>query len=150
MTIVTDPYTQLADILETVVTEEFADEPYLVCRHDRIHESLGNDGRTYVGISPDSEPSRDIELFVEVLIQFYGPWKEAVDPAQGADPRIMTNKAERLRRALSVERTVGLPGMWFFDVVNTRYPNDPTGNKTRFEMSITGRGNNTGLIETIG
>lgn len=149
--IVTDPYSEIAGIIETAIRAEFDDLlPYLAVEHDRIHESLGTDGRTYVGISPEDEFPSNIELGIEVLIQFYGPWNADVNPHQTVDPRAITNKAERLRQALQEVRTVGTPGVWFFDIGRTTYPNDPTGNKTRFELTVTGTGNNTGLVETIG
>lgn len=149
MTDVVDAYSLVANILEEVILDEFADEPYLSVRHDRVHESVGVDGRTYVGISPEDENNYNIETRLSILIQFYGPWKEAVDPLQIVDPREITNKAERMKQALQSVRTVGLGIAWFFDVVNVRYPIDPTGNKSRFELGIVVRGNNTGLIESI-
>lgn len=149
-TIVTDPYSQMADAIEAAVLTEFDDLTYLTVVHDRIHESLGSDGRYWVGISPDDEPSGGIDMSITATIQFYGPFHPDVDPFQQVDPRDITNKAERLRRALADVRTTGTPHVWFFDVVTTRYPEDATGNKTRFEMTVTGRGNNSGLVETTG
>lgn len=149
MTDVTDAYTVVANIIEQVVLTEFSDEAYLTVRHDRVHESVGVDGRTYVGISPEDEQNYNIESRMSILIQFYGPWQEAVDPLQIVDPRLITNKAERLKTVLQNQRTVGQGIAWFFDVTNTRFPMDPTGNKSRFEMGILVRGNNTGLIESI-
>ena len=147
---VTDPYTILANAIEEAVLNEFDDETYLTFHHDRLHESLGSDARTYCAISPETEPSDNIELRVEALLQWYGPYKLEINPKQEVDPRIITNKAERMRRCLEKIRTVASSEMWFFDVVTTRYPNDPTGNKSRFEMTIVGRGQNSGLVETIG
>lgn len=150
--IVTDPYTQMANVIETAILTEFDDMPYIRVVHDRIHESLGVDGVTHVGISPEDEPSGGIDLTITCLIQFYGPFIAEVDPDQQVDPREITNKAERLRQALAEVRTVGTPQVWFFDVDRTRYPSDATGNKTRFEMTVTGRGQNSAyqLTETTG
>lgn len=151
MTVVTDPYSILAEALETIITTEFADEPYLIFRHDRLHESLGSDGRTYAAVSPDEDEARNIESVMNATIQFYGPFKTEVDPQQQVDPRLITNKAERLKRALEQARvSVASQYIWYFDVTRTRYPEDATGNKTRFEMHIQSRGNNTALIETTG
>lgn len=149
-TIVTDPFTELSTAIENAVLDEFDDELYLSFQYDRLHESLGSDGRLYVAVSPETEPADNIELRVEATLQFYDHYNLEIDPRQAVDPRMITNKAERMRRALSEIRTTGTPYLWFFDVVNTRYPNDPTGNKTRFEMTIVARGGNAGLLETIG
>jgi hypothetical protein len=149
-TIVTDPYSQIADSIEAAILVEFDDLPYLSVRHDRIHESLGADGITYVGISPDAENANGIEQTTDVLIQFYGPWVADVNPEDQADPRVVTNYAERLRKALGGGRALGTSEVWYFTINSTRYPSDPTGNKTRFEMTITGRGDNIALLETFG
>lgn len=150
MTVVTDSYSTVANIIESVVLAEFADDPSLIVRHDRIHESVGVDLQNRVGISPEEETESGYESRMMILIQFYGPWYEDVDPLQVVDPRLITNKAERLKQALQNSRTVGMPEAWFFDITNVRFPNDPTGNKSRFEMGVSVRGNNTGLIETSG
>ncbi len=150
MTVVTDAYSTVANIIENVVLTEFSDEFNMVVNHDRIHESVGIDGVTRVGISPEEESESGYESRLAILIQFYGTWREDVDPLQVVDPRIITNKAERLKTALQAQRTVGASEAWFFDVTNIRFPADPTGNKSRFEMGVSVRGNNTGLIETLG
>ena len=149
-TTVTDPYTVLADAIEDVVMAEFDDEAFLVFKHDALHESLGTDGKTYVGVSPEDEQTFNIELQIAVRLQFYMPYIADVDPFQEVDPRIITNKAERLRQALGRARIVATGDVWYFDVDRTTYPKDATGNKSRFEMSIVGRGNNSGLVETTG
>jgi hypothetical protein len=148
MTVVTDPYTLLANALEVVIQTEFSDIQYLIIRHDRLHASLGTDGRTYVGIYPEVEETRGIELVGQCTIQFFDPYKADIDPQQQVDPRIIANKAERLRRALASARITGDAGVWYFDVVMTRYTTDATGNKSRFEMTVQSRGNNSALIET--
>ena len=37
---------------------------------------------------------------------------------------------------------------WFYHVTGTSYPEDPTGNQTRFEMEVLAKGWNSGLVET--
>lgn len=147
-TTVTDPYSILAEAIEVVVNNEFSDIAYIQVVHDRLHESVGHDGKTWVGISPVNERTRGIDMYQTVLVQFYMPFVPDVDPWQHIDPRNATNKAERLRRALASARVVGQPGVWFFDVDDVAYPNDATGNKTRFEMTVVGRGQNSALVET--
>lgn len=147
-TTVTDPYSILAGAIEQVVAFEFDDEQYLTFRHDRLHASVGTDGRTYVGVFPTAEDTARLELGLSVTIQFYGAYQADVDPFQQVDPRVITNKAERLRQALAKARITGMQQVWYFDVVATRYPPDATGNMTRFEMVVTSRGNNSALLET--
>lgn len=130
--------------------DEFDDETYMIFNRDRLHESVGGDGRLYVAISPEIDRDDRVELTMEMTLQFYDAYSLEIDPTQTVDPSLITNKAERMRRALAAVRTTGSEHLWFFDVINTRYPNDPTGNKSRFEMTIRARGNNSGLIETIG
>ncbi len=149
-TTVIDPYTLMANAIETVAMAEFSDEPFLVFHHDAIHESLGSDGRTHVAVSPETQPTRNIELEIEVRLQFYGPYTPDVDPFQTVDPRVITVKAERMRQALGAARIMATGEVWYFDVDTTSYPADPTGNKSRFEMTLIGRGNNSGLVETTG
>lgn len=147
---VTDPFTELALVVENAVLDEFDDETYMIFNRDRIHESVGSDGHLYVAISPDIDRDDRVELTMEFTLQFYDSYNLEIDPTQTVDPSLVTNKAERMRRALAAVRTIGSEHLWFFDVINTRYPSDPTGNKSRFEMTIRARGNNSGLIETIG
>lgn len=148
---ITDPYSVIATALEQVIAMEFTDETYLEFKYDRIHESLGFDKRTHVAVSPEGELTGGVDLTVEVLLQWYGPYSPDVDPNQQVDPRVITQKAERLRRAISTVRvSAGNDHVWYFDVVRTSYPIDPTGNKSRFEMTIVGRGQNSGLVETTG
>jgi hypothetical protein len=149
--VVIDPYTQLANAIETALVAEFSDIAYLQFHHDRLHESLGADGITHVAVSPEMDTAeRAGTLAHQVYIQFYGPFVAETNPHQEADPREITTKAERARQALQDIRTLGLPEMWFFDVMEIAYPNDATGNKTRFEMTIRAWGNDTGLVETTG
>lgn len=149
---VSDPYTELSDVLEEVVTEEFSpDHPYLDVRHDRLHESLGTDGRTYVGLFPSpSNFTNGVIRNVGIVVQFYDAFEARIDPQQQVDPRRITAKSTRLLNALRDRRTVGTSSTWFFNVEGIDYPKDATGNMTRFEMTITSMGQNTGLLETTG
>lgn len=151
MTTVTDTYTIFAEVIEQALNAEFgSDSPAPIIRHDRIHESLGASGRTFVGISPEVDNTQNLQLGIDILVQFYDPYSLEINPEQIVDPRKITNKAERLRRAIQSRRIVANSQAWYMDVVRVTYPNDATGNKSRFEMVIFGRGNNTGLIETSG
>lgn len=149
MTIVTDPYSVLAGALEQVILNEFEDDsPKITVVHDRIHESLGYNGRGYVGISPVRENSERITTNITALVQFYDAYSLEIDPEQHVDPRNISNKAERFRRAVQKARIIADELVWYMDVTYIEYPNDATGNKSRFEATVITQGENTGLIET--
>ncbi len=150
---VTSAYEVIANGLKQIIDAEFAPEG-IVASHDNLHESLGRDRRE-CGIAPieDAVPMSaglTLEAFVEV--RFYDFWKQEITPTTAIDPRIIANYAERFRRAVKANsgNTPGLGILWFFDVKRVQYPNDPTGNKTRFHAQVKGQGNNSGLVETTG
>jgi hypothetical protein len=145
-----DQYTIVANHLEAVINSTFAAEG-VVARHDVVHESLGQQG-PIVGIAP----VRDLSLLSDRVVQntyvevrYLDHWQKMVDPTQAVDPRSITAKADRLRVALRDALLTPSGELWFFSVDETTYPNDPTGNKTRFYMVIRAWGNNSSLVETI-
>lgn len=151
---VTSPYQTAAEQLAAIIDAEYAPEGFVV-EHDNIHESLGSDGRTRLGLAPmyDIPQARDLnvqETWIE--FRFYGGFDKKVDPNQSVDPRIVTTFAERFRRAIkaSYVPSNGTPGMWFYTIERIEYPNDATGNKTRFVARVCAYGQNSGLVETTG
>lgn len=150
---VTSPYAVLAGDLESIINAEFSDEGW-AAEHDNLHDSLGHEG-TRIGIAPAREnPMYGNAVVNEVTIQvkFLGAYDREIDPEQAVDPRIVAEYAERFRRALQSNQTEyeGSAQVWYFDVIAVDYPNDPTGNKTRFFATVVAKGNNSGLIETAG
>lgn len=146
-----DPFPVIAAIVIDAFNAEFAAEG-VVLIPDRLHESLGRKS-VAAGISPTEDtPNMRNRLAEEhyLEIQFYGLWDERIDPGTQINPATITGYANRLKDAL--RRAQGAEGgtgsVWYFDVDRTRYPNDPTGNKTRFEMTIRAWGNNQNLVET--
>lgn len=142
-------YETLATALKTIIDGEFAPEQF-VAIHDRLHESVGHD-RTAIGISPESwRPSsrnRNLKLTLS-LVQFYGRYDLEIDPLQTVNPITITNYCERLERAINTQQasTPGSPEVWYFDVESVDFPQDPTGNKTRFHMVVLARGENSALV----
>lgn len=152
-TTATSAYEVIANALESIINAEFTDLE-IVAVHDNLHESLGRKRRE-CGIAPveDDIPSSNGLVLASVAeIRFYDFWKQEISPETAVDPRIITNYAERFRRAVHAARAnqVGTGVMWYFDVRRIQYPNDPTGNKTRFHAQVRGYGNNSGLVETSG
>lgn len=137
--------------LNAIINAEFAPENFVVI-NDHLHESLGNGG-TRLGTSPNrSRPlaSNDLVMTHEILFQFYGRWKDDIDPTTKVDPLVIETYAERFMRALEASAHAGTDRMWYYRVTEINYPQDPTGNKTRFEATILAYGNNPVLVETTG
>lgn len=147
---VTSPSTQTRAALKTVIESEFSAENFTVL-DDRLHESLGDKG-VRIGTSPVREYPSSNNMNVlnsEILVQFYGKWRKEIDPTQQVDPSIIEGYAERFRRAVN-GADPKTEYVWFFNVLEISYPNDPTGNKTRFEARVLATGENSAIIETSG
>lgn len=145
------PFEAVAAAVITIFNTEFSTEGFVMVP-DNLHESLGRE-RVDVGVSPieDVVNLRDSlvqETWVEV--KFYHLWTQEINPNTQVNPFMVTAYAERFRDAL--RRSSGTDAqtgqVWFFDLRRVQYPNDPTGNKTRFVATIRAYGNNSGLIET--
>lgn len=145
-------YSTVAAALQTIFNAEFAAEGFTLIR-DNIHESLGR-SRTECGVAPVEDVVNQRNAIVQeaiVEIRLYDLWTQEISPDTIVDPTRITGFAERLRDALRVSNATdpGTGEVWYFDVRRTTYPNDPTGNKSRFHMTVRAFGNNAGLVETI-
>lgn len=144
-----NPFVEAATILKTIFDEEFSSEGFVMI-FDNLHPAMGRK-RVDVGVAPTEERpmSRDYyaqETWMEV--RFYDLWKEEIDPATLVNPTRITDFAYRFRDAIRRHTEPGTGNMWYFNVERTEYPDDPTGNKTRFHMTIVAYGNNNALVET--
>jgi len=151
MTVVTSPYELAAAAIKQIIDTEFADLG-VDTLHDQVHESLGHD-RIVVGIAPnyDAPQARDENVQETWLdVRFWNLYNLQIDPEQIVDPRIITNYAERLKRAVKAANITINGQVWYFSVRRTTYPDDPTGNKSRFVMTFRAFGNNAALVETTG
>lgn len=148
----TSAYEQVAATLQSIISTTFAAEGVTPLR-DNLHEALGQD-RPECGIAPveDRVPERNgLVQETAIEIKYYDLWTQEISPTTVVDPSAITNKAERLRRAIETHnQDPGTGVAWYFNIRRTRYPNDPTGNKTRFVMEIEAFGNNAGIVETTG
>lgn len=145
-------YSVVAAAVKGVIDAEFAAEG-ITAIHDRVHASNGWK-RPIVGISPESQTPRSGNEFLldtRVLIQFYNTWDKEIDPEQVVDPRTITDYAHRLMQAIESQQAsyAGSSQVWYFKVENVQYPNDATGNKTRFHMTICAYGDNTALLSRL-
>lgn len=148
-----DPYTVMSSGLKAIFDAEFASEA-VTLEHDKLHEALGSDN-AYAGIYPVESrwgAGRGGGVMLEhfAIIQYYDFWDKQIDPAQTVDPRDITAKATRLMRAIQINTAspAGSPEVWYYNVIYVSYPDDPTGNKTRFHMTVRGYGDNLAILET--
>lgn len=147
------PFEAVASAIISVFNTEFAVEQFTMIP-DELHESLGRK-RVDVGIAPVEDlvqTSNGIVQETWVEIKFYNLWKQEIDPNTQINPYIITGYADRLRNALRVARIQdpGTDQVWFFEVRRVQYPRDPTGNKSRFVMTVRALGSNSNLVETTG
>ena len=145
-------FEQAANAIKTYFDLEFAAESF-VLQFDNLHESLGRYS-VEVGIAPVEDTPKQgsmLELDTKVEIRFYDLWTDEIDPTTAVDPRRITGFAERFRECvrLASRSTPGSQELWFFDIERLWYPNDPTGNKSRFHALVRCVGNNNNLIETV-
>jgi hypothetical protein len=137
--------------VKQVFEEEFEAEGFTLIP-DKIHESLGRH-RVACGIHPEEEgPNMRNRIMQETFVEvrLYDLWTDEINPETQINPFKITGYAERFRDALrrAAAQDPGTGEVWFFDVDRTTYPDDPTGNKSRFHMRIRAFGNNSNLVET--
>lgn len=145
------PFQTIAEAVIDTFNAEFADEGFVMIP-DRLHESLGLK-RVDVGIAPVEEYPQASDALVQETwaeVRFYDIWKKEITPNTQVNPYRITGFAERFRDALRRAQTTDprTGQVWYFDVRRVQYPPDPTGNSSRFHMTIRAFGNNSGLIET--
>lgn len=146
-------YLTVATALQQIIETEFQPEGYTAIR-DKLHESLGR-ARTAIGIAPSEDRVRETNAVVQetfVEVRFYDLWTQEISPDTIVDPALITGYAERFREACRRSNATdpGTGQVWYFDVVRITYPDDPTGNKSRFHATVRAYGNNAGLVETTG
>lgn len=149
-TSVISPYAVVYAKIKAIIETEFTDLGVTV-ESDKLHGSLGWKG-IRVAVYPDMEapqPGKMNNQITAAVVQFYGKFTKEIDPEQAVDPQIVTEYAERFRRAFYVaERAdAGTKEVWFMQVISVTYPDDPTGNKTRFEAIVRAYGQNQSMIE---
>lgn len=149
MTEVVAPETEARKALITALETEFAADQFPV-RDDKLHASLGDQG-TLIGVYPERSTASPGDNYVneyDIVVQFYGKYNLEVERAQTVSPATIETFAERFRRALRVDVDPRTGPVWYFSLLRINYPDDPTGNKTRFEATVLARGNNSALLET--
>lgn len=144
-------YSIAAEGIEVLLNTEFAAEQWKV-EHDNLHDSLGSAG-TRIGVSPVREApaaGNMVHLQTTLQVKFLGRYNLDINPEQRVDPRVVVGYAERFRRRIEAARLQTGPTFWFMNVTSIDYPDDPTGNKTRFVATVVASSQNSGLVETVG
>lgn len=133
------PATAARARVKAIIDAEFAAEGYTV-ENDKIVRASARDGNVRVACSPnfESEVPRNVnELTVELLLQFYLPFRAEPDETIAVDPTAIEAAADRIRRAFGGNSSGITADMWFIRLRRIEYPDDPSGNKTRLEATIT-------------
>lgn len=144
-------FNDIATVVKTAFETEFAVEGFKLS-FDHLHEAMGRD-RVAVGIAPVEErasASRRVIAEHTLEVRFFDLWTDEVRPDTIVNPSKITAYAERFKRCLLAVNSPGTQMSWFFDVERIQFPNDPTGNKTRFIATIRAVGNNSSIVETTG
>lgn len=145
------PYAQAADALKAIIDAEWSAEGWTAI-HDNLHPAVGDSG-TRIGIAPEEETpaaGNMIQNNIAITVKFYRRYDIDVDYDKKVDPRPITEHAERFRNAVRQAAAPNTDSVWYFNIIRIRYPNDPVGNKSRFEVDIVAYGTNSGLVETFG
>lgn len=147
------PETDARNALIALLAAEFSAEQFPI-KDDKLNRSLGSKG-TIMAVYPERTVSSTRDRYVNemsLVVQFYGRYDLRVDPQQTVSPSKVEAFADRFRNALRTRNPdPNSPGVWYFTLERIEYPDDPTGNKTRFEAHLTARGNNGALLsETTG
>jgi hypothetical protein len=83
-----------------------------------------------------------------VLVQVFGLWEKEVDNEKVIDPAPVEALARAFAREIQARQTGALPELWYIELERVGFPNDPTGQKTRFDAIVMGRAENPGVVET--
>lgn len=122
--------------------------PGVVVKGDKLHGSLGTED-AIIGIYPKrTRPwGRDHNVLdCEVVVQYFNNYNLEVNPNESVDPAIIESKVDVLREKLKERIEPATSNCWYFEITEVNYPDDPTGNKSRFEATVLARGNNTAMI----
>jgi hypothetical protein len=140
--------TELRQSIKASITTEFAAEGLIVL-DDKLHDAMGTE-KNIAAVFPEGErmdSSGIVSRFV-VSAQVFMRWDPQIDPAQIVDPGIIEGWAWRLQRRMLADSNVNGANVSYYIVSEVLYPDDPTGNKTRFVLTAVGFGHNPSAAET--
>lgn len=107
-------------------------------------------GTASISVTPDYERERFGKAYIldlGILVQFYLGYDAEPDETISRDSTIIEGYADRLRAAFAgAGSRVDVGDAWYLRLTGIEYPEDPTGNKTRFEATIVGEATNAAAL----
>lgn len=148
------PITNFRQAIKAVVMDAHPDlvTAGMPIRDDKLHESLGSAGPV-AAIYPAGERAHSesgVTNAMMVVVQVFLRYDLQIDPEQTVDPGIVEQRAFEFQQAVQRATSPRNQGVWFYNVVDIDYPDDPTGNKSRYVVTLEGFGDRPTLIETAG
>ena len=137
------PATAARTTLITLLTTEFGADNFVV-RADKLDKSLGFDGAVSCVCPLRERPNSRarLELQTTIQVQLFGHWDPQTDPNEIVDPTTVEAWADRFRTMIGGYTQTGTSRVWWFQLDEIVYENDPTGNCTRFCATVIARGDN--------
>jgi hypothetical protein len=135
--------------LKLVLDAEFTADGFSVS-DDKLNRAIGRDG-AQIGISPIRERpgSNAGTLEAEILVQVYGWYDPQINEFQQVDPAVVEDWAERFKDAMRPESIGNTSVFWYVRIEEILFPDDPTGNKSRFEARVKAFGNNNAIFASV-
>lgn len=148
------PITNFRNAIKAVVEDAHPDliADGMPVRNDKLHPSLGHSGPV-AAIYPTGERAHSesgVTNAMQIVVQMFLRYDLEVDPEQTVDPAIVEQRAFQFQQAVQRAASPRNQGVWFYNVVDIDYPDDPTGNKTRYVATLEGFGDRPTLVETAG
>lgn len=142
------PITQFRQALKNILNAEFEDDE-LAVYDDRLAPSEGHDGPV-AGVAPEAEATGEggIDQTFLIAVEVHAWYDAQIDEHQRVDPAKIEDWSWRFQKRVAQASTVNTAAAWWFDIVRIDYPDDPTGNKTRFRALVQGHGENQSMPET--
>jgi hypothetical protein len=138
----TSPAENACDAVAALVDAEFTAEGWTT-QHDKFGRSKGMElpeDQAAIAVYQESERERQGQvqmLDVSVTLQFHLGYAAEPDETIVRDPRVIAEYADRVRRAFKGAASSGNSAdFWYMRLTSVTYPDDPTGNKTRFEADV--------------
>lgn len=136
------PATAARSVIKTRIATAFSTEGW-TGGDDKFGRSMGmelEEDDAAISVTTDFERPRLNNaslLDIGITVQFYLGYDASPDETISRDVTVIEEFAERLRQQfVGAGARVDSGDAWYLKIIGTEYPDDPTGNKTRFEMNF--------------
>lgn len=139
---------QLRAVLKGALEEILLPEEEWTIFDGKMHASLGADYQC-AAVAPEEDrvhPGNQMVLHPVAFVQVFLRWEKVVDNQRVVDPAPIETLADQFRDALQSRQDPGVDDLWFFKVERLWYPDDPTGQKTRFHAFVQGDADNNSVL----